>query len=222
MRCIVFRFASLLLVITLAGCATLSGAASLPSGDTRHWLTYRVEIGDQVLQFSVPPGVNEDFMDPPVPKRIDLQQPELFDETGSGPTVLSRHWDYRKNMFSPILGTLVAGIGLYYSEQSLGSLTSLKDVVRTHRELIQKQALARDPNDTGPPTPPVRFDSAKIAGKDAWYVSYRMLPSGYVVPLDEHHYLGIGVRNGVNPIDWREDAQAAADAILKSIKIEAK
>ena len=210
-----------LLTIFLAGCATVRGGADQPSGDTRHWITYRVEIGDQVLQFSIPPGVNEDFMDPrEVPKRIDVQNPIANDTSSVG--VLLRRWDYRRSPFSPILGTLTASIGLIYSEKPLSDMVSVQEAVKQHNEHMQNLEIARDPKYTGPATPPVRFDSVKISGRDAWYVSFRILPPSYVMPLDNHHYLGIGIDNGVYSGAWRENAQAAADAILKSIKIESK
>jgi hypothetical protein len=209
----------LLLASVLTGYATLVGAASLPSGDTQDWVTYHVILGDQILQFEIPPGVNRDFMDTPVPKRIDLQNRDAFDEAGSA-GILSRHWDYRKNCFAPHEGTLTAAIGVNFSEQPLDGLTALRGALRRQADLIYKQALIRDPEYRGPRISPSRFDPAKVAGRDGWHVSYRVLPSGYVVPLDTHHYLGVGIYNSVSRPDWRADAQAAARAILESIRIE--
>ncbi|WP_325143118.1 hypothetical protein [Dokdonella sp.] len=184
-------------------------------------MTYRVDLGDQVLQFAIPPGISEDFLDPPVPQRIDLQNPNAFDEVGSA-GILSRHWDYRKNGFAPHEGTLTAAIAVNFSEKPLDDLSALQGALRRQADLIYKQAVVRDPKYNGPPIPPLRFDPIKVAGRDGWYVSYRVLPSGYVVPLDKHHYLGIGVYNSVTRPDWREDAQAAANAILNSIHIGPK
>jgi hypothetical protein len=223
MKYFIIQLAFMLLVgLLLTACGTQGYAISSPSDDMRRWLTYRVEIGDQILQFTIPPGVNGDFLDSPtIPKRIDPQQDETFDKSGSA-EIFTRHWDYREGSFSPVVGTLVASIGLGYSQSSLDSLSDLQEEITRDRDLIQQQTIARDPRFRGPSTSPIRFDHVRIAERDALFISYRVLPPNYAVKLDVHHYLTISIRNGVNPGVSREKAQIAADAILRSISIEPK
>jgi hypothetical protein len=74
--------------VILVACAAIGGPANLLSGDTKNWITYRVDIGDQIVQFTIPLGISKDFLDPPIPRRIDLEQANIFDTTGSGPRLL--------------------------------------------------------------------------------------------------------------------------------------
>jgi hypothetical protein len=213
---------AVLLALALAGCAAMSVAASLPSGDTRNWKTYQVEVGDQVIQFTIPPGVSKDFLDPPVPSQIDLQQPGLFDKTGRGPRILSRHWDYRSSPFALVDGTLNAVIWVKYSEKSLIDLSALQLVVSEGQELSRMKDLVKG-GYTGPPNPPTKFDSANVGGRQGLYVHYQTSLPDYVVAIASHHYLVIYIdSSGVSRPDWRADAKAAADAILRSIQIEPK
>jgi hypothetical protein len=89
-------------VVTLFAISYLqcANAADSPSGNTQKWISYRVVIGDHLLAFRIPPGVNQESLDPPVLKRVDLNAKGLFDQVGWGPAILSRNWDYQKNSFS--------------------------------------------------------------------------------------------------------------------------
>jgi hypothetical protein len=217
-----FRYLGLLLTAALIGCATMTGAVSLPSGDTKNWITYRVEVGSQVVQFAIPPGVNTNFLDPPVPQRIDLQQPGLFDQTGSGPRILSRHWDYQRSPTALIDGTLHAAIWVKQNEKILNSLGALELAVRESQELSRAMDVMRG-GYIGPPNPPIKFDAAKVGNHRGLYVHYKSSLPDYAVAIDDHHYLVIYVDStGVTSPGWREDARAAAEAILNSIRIEPK
>jgi hypothetical protein len=215
------RCLAMLLAVTLIGCATMGGAASLPSGDTKNWITYRVEVGDQVVQFAIPPGVNEEFLDPPVSQRIDLEQLGLFDQAGAGPRLLSRHWDYRKGSHGPIGGTLRAYIGLWYVETILNSSNALQAAVVESNELRRTKDVLQ--GGSGGPPDKISFEPAVLGGREALLVRHQTSPSNYAVTLDAHHYLLVYISgNYVTEPGWREDAKAAAEAILNSIRIEPK
>lgn len=211
-----------MLVVALTGCATIGGAVGLPSGDTKNWITYRVDVGDQIVQFTIPPGLSKGFLDPPVPQRIDFKQQALFDETGNGPEILSRHWDYRSSPFALVDGTLEAAIGVRHSEKTLNILTALQTAISESQEFSRIKDVMKG-GYTGPPNPPTRFDAIRVGGRQGFYVHYRTSLPDYVVTIDDHHYLVIYIdSSGVTRRDWREDAKAAADAILQSIRIESR
>lgn len=67
---------------------------------------------------------------------------------------------------------------------------------------------------------PMRFGPVQIAGGDALYVFIRSCHRTMLCHWTSN--LGISVRNEFSSIVWREDAKAAADAILKSINISPK
>lgn len=212
----------MLLLFFLVGCATMSVATNLPSGDTKNWITYQVEVGDQVVQFTIPPGLSKDFLDPPVPHRIDLQQSGLFDQTGSGPRLLSRHWDYRSNPTALVDGSLHAAIWVKRNEKILNDLSALAAAVREGYDLSRAKDIMGG-GYIGPPNPPIRFDAANIGSRHGLYIHYKTALPDYAVTIDDHHYLVIYIdSSGVTQPGWREDAKAAADAILQSIRIEPK
>jgi hypothetical protein len=211
----------LALVFTLAACATAGGAGEVPSGDTRSWIAYHVEVGVQIVQFTIPPGVNEDFLDPPVPERIDLQQPGLFDRTGLGPRLLSRHWDYRVSPFASVDGTLRAYIALWHSDAALVDDDALRKAIEESKRLLRMKDLME--GGKGGPPDAMRFEPAAIGGRRGLLVHHQTSPSHYVVTLDAHHYLTISVDvGGVTGRGWRKDARAAVNAILQSIRVEPK
>lgn len=211
-----------LLTVVLIGCATMTGAVSLPSGNTKSWITYRVEVGDEVVRFTIPPGANTDFLDPPVPQRIDLQQPGLFDQTGLGPRLLSRHWDYRSSATALVDGTLHAAIWVKRSEKVLNGLSALEAAVREGQELSRAKDVLKG-GYIGPPNPPIKFDATNVGNRHGLYIHYKTSLPDYAVVLDDHHYLVIYVdSSGVTSPAWCEDAKAAAEAILNSIRIEPK
>lgn len=47
----ILRELALLGCLLLAGCQTLAIAAGRPTGDTKDWKTYRVFVGDRIVQF---------------------------------------------------------------------------------------------------------------------------------------------------------------------------
>jgi hypothetical protein len=206
--------------VLLAGCQAVVVAAGRPTGETRNWKTYRVEVGEHVVQFSIPPGESREFPSFTIPARVDLTRVELFDEALSGPTLLNRVWDYRSSRFVPVDGSLSAGISVNRSERPLDDLAALRQAVEESSRLYAMKMYVEEGR-RRPSNKPVRFDPVWIAGRDAWKVTYELIGPGYVVTLDQHHYLEIGVDyGGFMRQDWRADAKAAANAILNSIRIE--
>ena len=216
------RATLLLVLLAMTGCQAAVLAAGRPSSDVSHWTTYRVEVGAHVVQFSIPPGESREFPGFAIPKRIDLNRADIFDEALAGPALLSRVWDYRTSRFVVVDGSLSAGISVSRSDRPLNSLDALKAAVEEANQLYVMKMYAEE-GQRRPSNEPVQFEPARIAGRDAWRVTYELIGPGYVVPLDEHHYLEVGVDfDGFTRDDWRADAKAAADAILKSIRIESQ
>ena len=125
----------------LAGCATVSLAGDLPSGDTKHWKTYRVEVGDQVVQFTIPLGESSDWPVVEIPRRIDLGQPRVFNQTGEGPKLLARFWDYRASRFANVDGTLRAYIVLWQSELELRDSAALQAASEESSVLVKAKEI---------------------------------------------------------------------------------
>lgn len=211
-----------LVLLAMAGCQAVVVAAGRPSADTSGWKTYRVEVGAHVVQFTIPPGESREFPGFTIPTRIDLTRAAAFDEAHNGPSLLRRTWDYRASRFVVVDGSLSAGISVNRSERSLDSLDALRAAVEEANELYAMKMYAEEGR-RRPSDKPVRFVAVRIADRDAWRVTYELSGLRYLVPLDRHHYLGIRVSyGGFARDDWRADAKAAADAILKSIRIESR
>ena len=212
----------LLALLALAGCQAVVTAAGRPSADISRWMTYRVEVGAQIVQFSIPPGESREISAFTIPTRIDPSRADLFDETLAGPALLSRMWDYRESRFVVVDGSLSAGITVNRSDRPLDSLDALKAAVEDADKLYVGKMYAEEGRRRASDKP-VRFDPVRIADRDAWRVTYEISGSHYVVPFDRYHYLGISLRSGgFTRDDWRADANAAAGAILKSIRIESQ
>ena len=197
-------------------------AAGRPSADVSQWTTYRVEVGAQIVQFSIPPGESREVSAFAIPTRIDPSRADLFDETLAGPALLSRMWDYRESRFVVVDGSLSAGITVNRSDRPLDSLDGLKAAVEDANQLYVMKMYAEEGRRQSS-NKPVQFDLVRIADRSAWRVNYQLTGPRYVVPLDRYQYLGISLRSGgFTRDDWRADAKAAADAILKSIRIESR
>jgi hypothetical protein len=197
----------------------MSGAASLPSGDIRSWTTYRLEVGDQVVQFTIPPGESQDWPAFEIPRRIDLEKPDMFDRANAGPGLLRRFWDYRTSRFAHVDGTLRAYIQLWQSEKTLDDAVALQGALDENAKLSRIKEMMQ--GGSGGPPDAMRFESTVVAGRAGLLVHHQTSPANYAVSLDAHHYLTIYVSgSSVTRPGWREDARAAADAILQSIRIE--
>ena len=213
------RHLAMLLAIPLVGCVTMGGAANLPSGDTKNWTTYQVEMSDQVVRFTIPPGESIDFPIYPIPRSIGLAQPNTFDRAETGPDLLRRFWDYRASRFATVDGTLRAIIGLRRSERVLDSVNALAATLEDNARLVRAKEVME--GGVGGPPDSMRFEPAIVAGKSGLLVHHQTSPSHYVVTLDPHHYLTIFVDgSSVTRPGWRGDARAAANAIFNSIRIE--
>lgn len=221
MRCIVVRCLAMVLTVVLAGCATMSGAASLPKGDTKNWVTHRVDVGDQVVQFTIPPGESPDWPAFEIPKRIDLKDPDVFDRANAGSGLLRRFWDYRTSRIAQVDGTLRAYVLLWQSEKTLDDTAALQAAVEENAELTRIKDVMQ--GGSGGPHDVMRFEPAVVGGRAGLLIHHQTSPAHYAVTLDAHHYLTIYVNgSSVTRPGWREDARAAADAILGSIRIEPK
>ena len=204
--------------LLLTACVTVS-PGSLPSGDTRQWKAYRVEIGDQVVQFAIPPGESPDWPEFEVPKKVDLTNFGQFNQMNQGPDLLSRFWDYQTLRYRNVEGTLRAIIIVWNSELEIRDEETLK-AAETNNDQLEKTKDAMEGRKRAPNEK--RYEPAELGGKKGFLVHQRISDSYYVVPVDHHHYLSVYVGADVARPGWREDAQAAADAILKSIKINSK
>jgi len=209
-----------LAALLLAGCATLS-SPRLPSADTRDWTAYQIEIGNQTVRFEIPPDESTDFPAFEIPRKIDLSDPRIFDQSGSGPELLARFWDYRTSRSAPVDGTLRAYILLWHSEGELTNVAALASALAENASLTKVKELLQ--GGTGGPHDKLKFEPLLVAGKQGLLVHHETSPAHYAVALDEHHYLTIYVSGaGVTRPDWRENARAAAAAIFYSIQIESR
>lgn len=202
----------------VAGCATLSGPR-LPSGDMKDWASYRIDVGNQVVRFEIPPDESPDFPAFEIPKHIDLSKSGIFDQAGGGPELLARYWDYRTSRNGQVEGTLSTYIRIWHSEKALVDENALSATLIENANLQRiKEKLQ---GGTGGPHNTMKFELAAIAGKQGLLVRNETSPAHYAVVLDAHHYLTIYINGAeVTRPGWRENAQAAAAAILKSIRIE--
>lgn len=207
----------LLIALLLTGA---SQAAGMPDGNTRKWKTYRVEVGTHVVQFTIPPGESRDYLPFEIPSRIDIAREGTFDQALKGPFLLERAWDYRKNRFSVVDGSLTAYIGLRRSEKPLNDMAALREAVTESSRLLAMQRYLRS-GSVGRSNNPDGFSPAQVAGRSAWRVSFEMSQNAFVVAVDTVHYLQITVSyGGVTEPTFRADAKAAAAAIFESIRIE--
>ena len=206
------------LIFVLVACIASSVAVTAPNGDISHWRTCRVKVGHNAVIFKIPPGESSDFINPEIPKQIDISRSDIFDEAGAGPRLLARYWDYRKSHFVQTVGTLHAFIALYRSENTLDTVDSLKEAELENASLVRMYQ-AMDPG-SGRLRDSLRFEPAVVAGKAGLRVRHKFSPPTYAVVLDEHHYLTIYTEGSVSQPGWREDIQAAKAAIFDSIIIE--
>lgn len=202
--------------VVLTGCGVTAMAATRPTGDMRGWKTYRVQVDSQIVQFTIPPGESKDFPFFAIPQKIDFGGDDVFDDSGQGPALLTRYWDYRKSRFVAADGTLSVGIGVSLAWQPLGDEESLRAAVAEAARRFDES------NGRGPGLQdrPVRYTPVVIGGRSWLRVKYRLSGDSYVTPLDDRHYLGVSISaGGFTRQDWRADAEAAAHAILQSIRI---
>lgn len=210
----IIRFLALLSCLMSVGCGGVALSSTRPTADTRTWKTYRVQVDDQIVQFTVPPGESKDFPFFAIPQKIDFG--DVFDDSGQGPALLTRYWDYRKSRFVAADGTLSVGIDVSLAWQPLGDEESLRVAVAEAARRFDES------NGRGPGLQdrPVRYTPVVIGGRSWLRVKYRLSGDSYVTPLDDRHYLGVSISaGGFTRQDWRADAEAAAHAILQSIRI---
>lgn len=203
--------------VVLTGCGVAAMAATRPTGDMRGWKTYRVQVDSQIVQFTIPPGESKDFPFFEIPKKIDIGGDDVFNDSGQGPALLTRFWDYRKSRFVVVDGTLGVGMGVNRASQLLGDEDSLRAAVEEAARRFDES------NGRGPglQNRPVRYVPVEIGGRSWLRVVYRLSEDSYVTPIDDRHYLGVSISaGGFTRQDWRADAEAAANAILHSIRIE--
>ena len=214
-----FAFRYVVAYFLLAGCQTMASAAGHPNSDTRNWQAYRVQVDGKFVEFKIPPGESKEYPVFSIPQKIDLEGPNVFDETGDGPDILRRFWDYRASRFVGVDGTLDAIIGLNHSEHPLVRIEDFKSAIEEASQKFVEKMLEEE----GAPrasNPPIRYQVITISGKEWLRVDYKLSGTYYVTTIDQHNYLKVSSRaSGFTRVDWRADAQAAADAILHSIRI---
>ena len=208
-------------LMTLAGCQVMAVEAGRPTGDAKTWTTYRVDVGEHVVQFSIPPGESREYPTFTIPARIDLADAGIFDEALNGPALLDRVWDYRSSRFVPVDGTLRAGIWVCRSERPLDDLEALKRAVEESSRLFAVKMYVEEGR-SRPSDSPVQFDFVRIGNEHGLRVRYELSGPSYAVRLDQQHYLLVTVDHaGFTQQDWQDDAKASADSILNSIRIDA-
>lgn len=210
----------LILCLLLAGCQANVLAKSPLLGDAEQWSAYRVQVADQIVEFTIPPKESKAFVGFRIPERIDLDSDRsVFDEVGKGPDLLRRFWDYRASRFSPVDGTLEAIIGIYLSEYPLDDVIALRNALESSSRRFAEKML-REEGHPRAPNPVVGLAPAEFLGEGWFRVDYKLSGSYYVTRLDRIHFLKVAVRpNGFSRNDWQEDAQAAGQRILRSIRI---
>ena len=192
--------------------------AGLPNHDTKHWNHYRVSIGACIVQFQLPPGQSADFPGFPIPKKVDVGDPTVFDSANNGPQIVLRYWDYRLNRFSKIYGTLEVVIGMEKSERRLDSYSQLEAAIQENFELekIRQSRESKTPRTANS----LSLERVIVAGKDGILAHQKIAPPYYILPIDDYNFLTIFVDgNSVSKPGWSEDAKAAAAAIFDSIRV---
>ena len=207
-------------LLLLAGCASI--ADGRPTGDTKNWNTYRVEVDGNIVSFNIPRGGSRAFPERSVPQRIDSSREGVFDEIGSGPYLLRRYWDYKKGRFADVDGTLWFYIALQQSKSVLTSPESLRNAIEDSNRLFAMKMFLEEGRPRASDKA-LEFELEVVAGKQGLRVTYEISPDSYVVAVDEHHFLDISYgAGGFRDPAWRADALAAAKAIVQSIHIEPK
>lgn len=212
----IIRFLALLGCLLSVGCGGVAISSTRPTADTRTWKTYRVQVDDQIVQFTVPPGESGDYPVFNIPQRLDLGGRGVFDEIGLGPYLLRRHWEYRSSRFVHADGGLHANIGLRRSEHSLIGDDALKTaVIENNLRFEETDGVVPEAQNV-----PIQFYPLTI-GERSWIrVRYRLSGYEYVTPLDDRNYIEVSISvGGFTRQDWRADAEAAANVILQSIRI---
>ena len=206
-----------LCLITITGCQTMANAAGHATGDTRTWEVHRVQVDDKVVEFKIPPNESKEFPGFAIPQKLDLHGGDVFSETLTGPSILNRYWDYRASRFVAVDGTLHAYIGIHRSTKELIDEQAIKNAIEEGSKLF---AIHVAKGRQGLLDPPVRYNKMTIGGKEWWQVDYRISGRYYITSLDGYHYLKASVNAGqMSDSAWRADSQAAANAILHSIRI---
>ena len=203
--------------LLLAGCQTMASAIGHPTGDTQNWQVHRVQVDDMIVEFATPSGESKEFPNFPIPAKLDLSGLDSFDEGGLGPNLLRGFWDYRSSRFAQPEGTLSAIIAARRSSHEIIDIESLKRAIReASRRFEEKAGVAPKAQDL-----PTNYQQITIGGRNVLRVTYKLSSPSYVFLLDNRNYLEVSFQlsDFTNRADWRADAQAAADAILRSIRI---
>lgn len=213
----VFSLVSAMVCLNLVGCQTMANAAGHPTADTRGWEVHRVQIDDKVVEFSVPAGGSAEFSPFSIPDKVDLSGADSFDETNEGPTLLKRAWDYQNSRYSEVNGALRIYIGISRSSRPIEDEGDMKQALVEGSDLYAKKIARGRP---GLLDPPVHFSQVMLGDVSWTRVDYKLSGTYFAFPIDRYHYLRVSSRaGGFSRDDWRSDAQAAAETILRSIRI---
>jgi hypothetical protein len=215
------RFSRLLFgifVLTFAtGCQTVGYK---PTGETHQWIAYRIDLGESVLEFSLPPGESRQFPAFPIREHVDINRSDLYDDALIGPRLLDRTWDYAPGPLSMVEGTLRAFILLRRSEQALDSMEALKSAIEENSKL-EDAARYLESGRRLPSTLPTQFAMSSVGGQEALKLRAGVPAPVFAVAVGRHAYieLYVQVSDFHKRPDWRKDAEAAHDAIFRSIRI---
>jgi len=202
--------------------ANATPTTTFPSGNTKNWNTYQVEIRGHIVRFRAPPYESSDHPEFKVPSKIDVENAKTFHQNNRGPNLLWQHWDYRKNRFVTNYGTLDALIRVNRSEVPLSDMEDLLNAISRNHDLNHRA----DEAEAGRSVffdPIVHTETCEIGGKRALLVEYKVAKGIYYVPLDSELYLSVSFdADGVTEPGLREDAQDAANQMLHSIRIDEK
>ncbi|HJU40747.1 MAG TPA: hypothetical protein VJ724_14350 [Tahibacter sp.] len=199
--------------------AACQSAGYKPSGDTSRWIAHRIDLGENTVEFSIPPGESPEFGTFPVPRAVDVTRAELFDEALQGPRLLDSAWDYRAGPMSPVDGTLTAHMQIHHSERPLDSMQALQRAIEERSHLREALRYAKS-GDSGLRNLPTRYESVQVGGREAFRIRFEIASPSYAVIVGRHTYLLFAIRSSsIQRPEWKSDADAARDAIFQSIRI---
>lgn len=120
-------------------------------------------------------------------------------------------------------GTLDAFILLRRSELALDSMESLKTAI-VENSRLEDAASYLESGGSLPSSLPSRFDNASVGGRDALRLRVGVSAPVYAVIVGRHAYieLRVSLSDFHKRPDWKKDAEAARDAIFKSIRITSR
>ena len=192
-------------------------AAGTPRGKTGTMEHYSIQLGDCVLDIHAPGGQSRAFPDHVVPQRVNLTD-STFDDLGRGPDLFRRSWDFGGGAFSAPEGSLTIYVALKKAGEPMRGLDDLQAVIVSGSEQFDRSRGFSSDYDM-----PIEFRPATVAGRQGWYVRYKVSRPNRVVMVDERHYLVVGanISGLAQHSKWRPKAESISSAVLNSMKLTA-